>query len=370
MRPSTPHSTIISIAVTDFQSIADATIECGPWVSLVGESDVGKSAIVRAVYALITNQRGDHFIRHGAPRCSVTLALADGTVLTWIKARGRSGTYTVDAPDGYRVYDKTNGMVPDEVRALLRMSLPVAGEEFMPGFQRQHDAPFLLADTARRRAQVLGEFDGSNLLLGADGVVRRAQRADQQEATAQRAQALAATERAQGLDWVDAAQEAVLAATTAAEAAEGAARRVEAMRAARRALLAAEAAWLDLEALAAATEPPVVDADALIRQLHRIALMRDTLDQYRAAAAAMEQAASAASRPPPYLSGLLARWEAVAGQRALAAAHGSATAVLSACEADLAAAAEAQYEAHAALVALIGQSCPVCGQPLAAASLA
>ena len=172
---------ISELSIRNFQSIATADLDLTGWTSLVGESDVGKSAIVRAVHALLTNRRGDGFIREGAKACAVTLVLDDGTNIEWHKTRGASGVYTVSRAGVVdEVYEKTAGEVPPEVARLLGVTVDIAGEPFTPGIQRQHDAPFLLADSARRRAQVLGEFDGSNIVLRAEGMIRTAQRAAQQ----------------------------------------------------------------------------------------------------------------------------------------------------------------------------------------------
>ena len=174
---------ITSLEVHDFQSIAYAHIELGAWTSLVGESDVGKSAVIRALHAALTNRRGDDFIRHGVKACHVVLRLDDGTTVEWVKERGKSGMYRVNNDDD-RVYEKTNGEVPEAVQDLLRVTIDVAGEPFTPGIQRQHDAPFMLADTARRRAQVLGEFDGTNITMKAEGLLRLDQKRAQNDVSA------------------------------------------------------------------------------------------------------------------------------------------------------------------------------------------
>ena len=171
--------TITRVEVRQFQSIAHADLDLGPWVSFIGGTDIGKSAIVRALHAALTNRRGDSFIRRGAKSCEVTLHLDGGAVLTWAKARGASGTYTLDGT----AYEKTSG-VPDAISDALRVSIEIAGEDFTPGIQRQHDSPFLLAETPRRRAQILGALDGSNITMVAETILRRAQRLAQDDVKA------------------------------------------------------------------------------------------------------------------------------------------------------------------------------------------
>lgn len=163
------------LSITNYQSIAHADIELGDWTSLTGSSDTGKSSILRAFYALLVNQRGDHFIRHGEQSCAVTVTRSDGLEVEWRKGRGKSGAYRV----GETVYDRTAGEVPDAVRAALPIFVDIDGEMVAPGFQRQFDRPFLFADTPRHRAQILGQFDGTNILLLAETRLRREQRAAQ-----------------------------------------------------------------------------------------------------------------------------------------------------------------------------------------------
>lgn len=361
---------IARIEVVNFQSIGHAEILCGPWVSIVGESDVGKSAIVRALYALLTNQRGDHFIRHGAKSCTVTVMLDSGLAIEWGKSRGASGTYRVRTPNGNGgTYEKTNGTVPDEVRDLLRMSMPVAGEDFMPGVQRQFDPPFLLADTARRRAQVLGEFDGTNILLTADGIVRRAQRIDQAYATAQRATASEADAGALALAWVDDAQLAVQAAQAAHGAAERAQVALDAAVAFRFTLRAHQDGALDAEAWAAACEPPAVDVPAMVAALHRIGLMRDTLDQYAAAVRTVRESEVAAQVAIPDIDAVANAGVALAALRLMRSEYASATERVRLAERDTRQAAAERAAAAKALSDLAGALCPVCGQPLTAEAL-
>jgi DNA repair ATPase RecN len=57
---------LIEIEVKGFQSIDHTRVEVTGFTALVGRSNVGKSAIVRAVKAALTNTPGNWFVRHGA----------------------------------------------------------------------------------------------------------------------------------------------------------------------------------------------------------------------------------------------------------------------------------------------------------------
>lgn len=207
-----------SIEIRNFQSIAHAKLELEDWTSLVGTSDVGKSACLRALYALLTNQRGDHFIRHGESFCAVVVERDDGVTVDWRKGRGKSGAYILSTPAGSETFDRTAGDVPPEIRGALPLLVEIDGQPFMPGFQRQHDRPFMFGDTPRWRAQALGEFDGTNVLLLAETRLRREQRTAQAIVSAQSDRATALVAELEALDYVAELGKALEAAQAAHEA--------------------------------------------------------------------------------------------------------------------------------------------------------
>lgn len=59
---------MIEVDIRDFQSIAHVSIQVDGFTSLVGRSNIGKSAIVRAVKAALTGAPVDALVRHG-PQC-------------------------------------------------------------------------------------------------------------------------------------------------------------------------------------------------------------------------------------------------------------------------------------------------------------
>ncbi len=223
---------ITHLTISNFQSLARVTLDLGSWTSIVGESDIGKSAVWRALHAALTNRSGDSFIRHDEKMCEVTLTFADGTRIDWQKARGKSGVYQLTPAGSAEItrYEQTNGEVPAAVRPLLNVSTDVAGEALTPGLQSQHDRAFLLADTPRRRAQVLGEFDGSNIALAAETLLRTGQRTAQTTLRAAEQQAEAATAALAAYDGLPAALAALEAAERLDEDVTARTARVERLR--------------------------------------------------------------------------------------------------------------------------------------------
>ena len=125
------------LLIQNFQRHAKRAIDFGAITTIVGPTDAGKSAILRALRWVCTNTPGGGaFIRHGSPGCTVRLEV-DGHVI--VRRRGTTGdpnTYGLDGAE-YKAFGRG---VPDDIAALLNLS--------DLNWQGQHDAPFWFADTA------------------------------------------------------------------------------------------------------------------------------------------------------------------------------------------------------------------------------
>ncbi len=88
-----------TVTIENFQAIASTSFDLGNLTVLVGEGDVGKSSIIRAIRAAFLNDGDDLDIRHGEKRATVTLTFDDGTVIEWSKVRGKGGTYRAFWPE-------------------------------------------------------------------------------------------------------------------------------------------------------------------------------------------------------------------------------------------------------------------------------
>lgn len=140
---------IKSVTIRWFQSHRKTRLRLHPRVNaLVGDSDAGKSAVVRALYWWATNRpTGTAFMQRGGDTVAVEVETSDGHAIIRCREPGANG-YSMD---GQR-YVALGTDVPEPVRAAIRMG---------PGnWQRQHDSPFLLSsdyspgDVARRLNEV------------------------------------------------------------------------------------------------------------------------------------------------------------------------------------------------------------------------
>lgn len=89
---------LIKIEIENFQSIKKLAIDLGQYTVLVGTSNQGKTAIVRAIESVFTNPAGQSRIRKGASHCIVRLDFDDGTWVLWEK--GKTSRYIVSMPGG------------------------------------------------------------------------------------------------------------------------------------------------------------------------------------------------------------------------------------------------------------------------------
>jgi energy-coupling factor transporter ATP-binding protein EcfA2 len=123
------------IRLRNFQTHEDRAVAFGPGVTtIVGRTDAGKSAILRALRLVFTNQpAGDRYVRHGADRAAVRVWV-DGRVLTRLRGT-KLNAYELD---GER-FVSFSGDVPPEVAALANVS--------ESNFQGQIDPPYWLTES-------------------------------------------------------------------------------------------------------------------------------------------------------------------------------------------------------------------------------
>jgi DNA repair ATPase RecN len=159
------YSPLRTVAIENFQAIASTSFDLGNLTVLVGEGDVGKSSIIRAIRAAFLNDGDDLDIRHGEKRATVTLTFDDETVITWWKDRGKGGCYRLNDQE----FLKTGGQVPEEIKDYLGIGvLEVDGTTTLtPQLSDQHDLPFILWETGSKRARIIGQATNLDVVVRA-----------------------------------------------------------------------------------------------------------------------------------------------------------------------------------------------------------
>lgn len=159
---------IDSVSIRDFQSLRDVDLPLGRFTALVGESDVGKSAVIRAIRAFVTNPGGQDIITFGQKVARVRLKGPDYDFL-WMK--GESARYASEGEG----WDKVRpGSVPEAVALKVAISdVDLDGFTVHPNFHLQLDSPFLVYDNPTQRAKAIGEVSGANKVQAGSVEARR-----------------------------------------------------------------------------------------------------------------------------------------------------------------------------------------------------
>jgi len=133
------------IQITNYQNHELLRLVLDPHITaIVGESDSGKSAVVRAIRWLTFNRpTGTGFIRIGSDRTSVKIRV-DGRVIERVRSKDEN-TYTIDG----KLLEAFGTDVPEEITRLLAV-----GPE---NFQGQHDPPFWFCLTGGEVAKQLNK---------------------------------------------------------------------------------------------------------------------------------------------------------------------------------------------------------------------
>lgn len=160
---------IRAIFVRNFQSLREVSLTLGKLTVVVGSTDVGKSALIRAVRAAAENWRGDSFIYEGAKDCQISVDVGTCAV-TWFKPTKKSAIYYTSATGG----------------ALAQVPIDTAGDllnlrevelskavRLQINFQSQLDPPFLLRESNIVKSKILGEITNAGLILFSLSTLKR-----------------------------------------------------------------------------------------------------------------------------------------------------------------------------------------------------
>lgn len=273
---------MIEIEIRGFQSIEHVKFRVENFTVLVGRSNIGKSAIVRAIQCALTGASGTDFVRHGSDcdrrqrgikkcKCfSQVIIKTSAAQITWEKGDAVNRYIVLKAGERETtVYDKTGRGVPEflqpdfsPVKVGDTMSLVQVSDQFDPIFLLNQSGPAVadvLSDVAR-----LDQINGATRLVEKDRKSDSATRKVREKDVVAVSKSLEAYE---GLDAVldDVAQveqrhEALRQASDALDELDGFLDRAKNLSA-------------SLRALKAAVTPPLPDGKALDRASRQAALV-------------------------------------------------------------------------------------------------
>lgn len=145
----------MELRLKNFQSWHECNLNVKGFTTIVGDTNLGKSSIFRAVKAIMRNKLPANYIKHG--NTSVSVGLDDITI-----SRTSKGTpsYVV----GEQKYDKLAGETPKEILDKGLGEVKVGEFSFDPIFASQFDPQFGLSWTPSQVNLVLGAFSATDKL--------------------------------------------------------------------------------------------------------------------------------------------------------------------------------------------------------------
>jgi exonuclease SbcC len=156
------------LIIENFQSHAYTEIEFSDGLNvLVGPSDSGKSAVLRALrWVLFNTPRGTDMIRTGAKKCQVRLILQDGTEIIRERDRSAVNRYILRKPQGEElIFEGFGSEIPQEILNAHKLKpIEIESRPFLLQLGTQLEGPFLLSETAGMKAKMIGMISGAHVI--------------------------------------------------------------------------------------------------------------------------------------------------------------------------------------------------------------
>lgn len=156
------------VILKNFQSHKYSVIEFDEGLNIiVGPSDSGKSAIIRAIkWALYNDPLGDYFIREGEDEASVVLIFSNNIKVKRLRSKSRNA-YILYGHDGEElIFEGFGNKVPKEIIDILAIKkIPLDSNETNAiNLGEQLEGAFLLSEKGSVRASAIGRLVGVDLI--------------------------------------------------------------------------------------------------------------------------------------------------------------------------------------------------------------
>jgi energy-coupling factor transporter ATP-binding protein EcfA2 len=161
---------ITNIELTNFQSHKNLSLDIGKLTMLTGGSNSGKSAVLRALIAMLTNESVSDYVTHGEKTLTVKVTYDDGWYVRWRKGNGVN-EYMLGHVDSENaaLFEKVGSEVPEQVATQLGIA-PIVLEDGKKAHVNVHpqlDSPFLINETPGFVAKIFGELTSASKLFSA-----------------------------------------------------------------------------------------------------------------------------------------------------------------------------------------------------------
>ena len=155
----------MELIIENFQSIKKCSLEIpeNSFTCIVGPSNIGKSAIRRALECVLYNKSDPSYIRKGESLCQITLKLDDGMTIVWSRDK-KSSSYVIDGVP----YTKLNKSVPEPILEKGFKELNVNKDKYSVQIASQFNNMFLLNQTGGKVTDALSNLGNLNRIISSN----------------------------------------------------------------------------------------------------------------------------------------------------------------------------------------------------------
>lgn len=143
---------MINIEITNYESIENIKFSIDGFTALIGRNHIGKSAILRAINAALTNKEGTEFIRWNEKFCEVKIEIKDKNFcLLWHKEKNNS-YYNING----KIYKKIGKSdVPNEIYEIGFKPVLVGDQKIDINYSPQFSPLFLIDKIGTKTTDLL-----------------------------------------------------------------------------------------------------------------------------------------------------------------------------------------------------------------------
>lgn len=164
---------MIEVEITNYESIAHTKIQIDGFTTLIGRNYLGKSSVLRAINAALTNKEGTDFISWGKNFCEVHLKFPDLDIL-WHKEEGNN-FYNINGKEYTKI---GRGDPPSEILDAGFKPITVGGQNINLNYAVQFFPLFLVNKRDSKSADILTSVYGLDRIYKAIDLCNKEQRAN------------------------------------------------------------------------------------------------------------------------------------------------------------------------------------------------
>ena len=157
---------MIKVNIKNFQSIGNAEFVVDGFTAIIGKNNLGKSAVIRAIDAALSNQAGKEYIRHGTKSTEVTLETKD-LKIDWKK--GDKSTYTVNGES----FTSLNRSVPKPILDAGFRKIEIGDLKIGPLVAHQFEPLFIIDEPGSVATEVLSSVYNMDIYSTADDLCQK-----------------------------------------------------------------------------------------------------------------------------------------------------------------------------------------------------